>query len=112
MLNPKSVLDASKTLVEDGHVVTPTYLPYLDPSLNFDLDWDSGKLNVQTPNERIEEFGINIMDLKGATVYQQNFSELKRNTTLKLLVGTLTKGIYIVKMNADQHEYTDKIFVL
>lgn len=66
-----------------------------------------GKLSVRSENFSISS--IEIFDFKGRKIWSESYSQLK--TLAETDLSRFSKGLYIMKINADKKTFTKKIFI-
>jgi len=105
--------NSSTDQVED--FTTPAAGPNCTLSINYFTATDAFKVYPNPSNGiftiQVNQFsgkvGIQVIDLNGRIVYQEN--ELNFNTAKSINLTHLQSGMYIVKVNADELSYSQKI---
>ncbi|MGC4129595.1 MAG: T9SS type A sorting domain-containing protein [Bergeyella sp.] len=68
----------------------------------------SDKINIQIDNQFSEKFSINITDMSGKFVYNQNYDNQKE---ISIDVRGFAKGIYFITVKNQKQSYSQKIIV-
>jgi len=69
----------------------------------------NGKLNVQFTINEIQSVKIEILSLKGESLYNQDLGNFKGSFDKQLDLSSLAKGIYILRLTSDQGTTNKKI---
>lgn len=71
---------------------------------------NNGDFNIEF-NTELSNVSIDVVDMLGSVVYQEEISSLNADQTKQIKLSELAKGIYTIRVNTDQQSYIQKIIV-
>lgn len=93
-----------------GPVTAVEYSP-ADPSFVLYPNPASEKLNLVVNTENINSLKITIINIEGKNLFYENFITTENSFTKEFDVSDLPKGLYLLKVEKDNHEICSKKFV-
>ena len=84
----------------------------LEPVNDFKVFWEAEKMELVTPDRLIGEMNLKLFDLNGKAVFASQEHDVERKSAMVFDLEGLDKGIYVLKVQADDSFFIDKVFVI